>query len=311
MWLTRSALLCSLLLLTGCESESSEPLPPEMIFGRAGHVLGRFIYPRAVAFDSNAQRFYIADKSGRIQVFDRSGEALHFWAMPAWKAGKPVGLAVAEDGRVFIPDTHYARVLVFDPNGLVLDQFGSFGDGPGEFRLPTDIAIDEEGYVYISEYGGNDRVSKFTADFEYLFSFADRNAGEAQTARPQALLWDPDGYLWVADAGNHRICRFDREGKLLAEFGKLGTAAGELRFPYGIDRLSDGSLVVSEYANNRVQHFSPDGQSLGTWGRAGREPGELASPWAVAVLEDDQIAVIDSGNNRVQIIEKQAFSATE
>jgi DNA-binding beta-propeller fold protein YncE len=256
--------------LFGCGGGVGSADQPLFVFGKTGGSLGRFIYPRAVVYSPASEKhsgeYYIADKSGRIQVFDASGKALRSWIMPKWEAGKPVGLGVAPDGRIFVPDTHYARVLVFDPNGQRLAEFGSFGDGPGQFRLPTDVAFDDEGYIYVSEYGGHDRVNKFTPDFQYLLSFADPNAGAASTQRPQGLLWDPEGYLWVADAGNHRICRFDRDGRLLAEFGELGTQAGQLRFPYGIDRFSDGTLVVAEYGNNRVQRFTPEGESLGVWG---------------------------------------------
>lgn len=304
------AIFGGLLLLAGCDSREVRQGQPLLVFGRAGQVLGRFMYPRAVAYDDG--RYYITDKSGRIQIFNLAGEGLRSWNMPRWEAGKPVGLAVAPDGRLFVPDTHYARVLIFDPNGVLLDQFGSFVDGPGQFRLPTDIAFDAEGFVYVAEYGGNDRINKFTPDFEYIMSFADQNSGAAGVLRPQGLLWDPAGYLWVTDAGNHRLCRFDADGQLLGEFGGLGSDLGQLRFPYGLDRLSDGTLVVAEYGNNRIQRFTPKGQSLGTWGRAGREVGELATPWAVAVGPGDRLAVIDAGNNRVQVIDgtsEQTWSA--
>lgn len=294
-------LVCGVLLLGGCDQKASHQGRPVLVFGRQGQVLGRFMYPRAVVFAHD--RYYIADKSGRIQIFSLTGEGLSSWKMPKWQAGKPVGLAVAPDGRIFVPDTHYARVLIFDPDGGLLDEFGSFGDEAGQFRLPTDIAFDDEGNIYVAEYGGNDRISKFTPEHEYLMSFADANSGEASTVRPQGLVWDPKGFLWVADAGHHRLCKFGKDGQFLGAFGHLGGGLGEMRFPYGLDRLPDGTLVVAEYGNNRIQRFKPTGESLGTWGKAGRNIGELATPWAVAVGPEDRLAVIDAGNNRVQVIE--------
>jgi DNA-binding beta-propeller fold protein YncE len=222
--------------------------------------------------------------------------------MPQIDAGKPTGLGIAPDGRLFAADTHYSRVLVFAPTGTRLAEFGTHGDGPGQFRLPTDVAVDASGFVYVAEYGGNDRVSKFSPDLEYLFSFGGRQAGVARLERPQSLTVAHDGTLWVADACNHRVCHFGADGSLLGTFGRLGDRPGELRFPYNVDLLSDGTLVVSEYGNNRVQRFDPSGQSLGTWGRPGRKPGELAYPWALVVGEDDRVLIIDSGNNRVQVI---------
>ena len=266
-----------------------------------GHL--EFNYPRAAAIGPN-RHIYIVDKAGRIQALTQTGEFVLDWRTPEIDAGKPTGIGIAPDGTVYAADTHYARVLYYSPEGQLQGQFGTFGEGPGQFRLPTDVAVDAAGFIYVSEYGGNDRVSKFTPQHEYLFSFGGHDAGDASMERPQSLLVAPDRTLWIADACNHRICHFDLEGQFLGSFGRPGQKLGELWFPYNVDRLSDGTLVVSEYGNNRVQRFDPrNGESLGVWGAAGRRPGQLAYPWALAVGEEDHVLVIDSGNNRVQVID--------
>lgn len=274
---------------------------PLLVFGRSGMGPYEFNYPRAAVFGGNG-RLYVVDKAGRVQAFSPDAAFVVHWRMPQTAAGKPTGLGVAPDGRVYVADTHYARVCVYDADGELLEQFGTFGDGPGQFRLPTDVAIGRDGRIYVSEYGGNDRVNIYSADHEFLTSFGGADAGEARLVRPQSLHFSADGTLWVADACNHRICRFDADGQLLGHFGTLGDGPGELRFPYCVGELSDGTLVVCEYGNNRVQRFSRDGRSLGVWGRAGRQPGELAYPWALAVGPKDRLYVIDSGNNRIQTI---------
>ena len=199
-------------------------------------------------------------------------------------------------------DTHYARVLVYSPEGDLLEQHGEGGAGPGQFVMPTDVAFAADGHIYVSEYGGNDRISKFTADWEFEFAFGGQDAGQARLQRPQTMVVAEDDTLWVTDACGHRVCHFDGAGNLLGTFGAPGHAEGELWFPYGLDLLSDGSLVVCEYGNNRVQRFSADGESLGIWGDAGRQPGQLAYPWAVAVDDQDRVIIVDSGNNRIQVV---------
>lgn len=297
-------LLLPVMLIAGCGSGSEVgTAPPLLVFGRSGMGPLEFNYPRAAAIGPNGQ-LYIVDKAGRIQAFTQAGEFVLDWRMPEINAGKPTGLGIAPDGTVYAADTHYARIMYFSPTGDFLGQFGSFGEGPGQFRLPTDVAIDAAGFIYVSEYGGNDRVSKFTPEREYLFSFGGRDAGSASMERPQSLLIAPDGTLWIADACNHRICHFDADGKFLGSFSQAGQKLGDVWFPYNIDRLSDGTLVVSEYGNNRVQRFdAATGASLGIWGVAGRRPGQLAYPWALAVGGRDRVFVIDSGNNRVQVID--------
>ncbi len=263
---------------------------------------GEFSYPRAAAVAPNRDVF-IVDKSGRIQRFDEQGRFLLAWRMPEIAAGKPTGLAVGSSGEVFAADTHYARVVVFDPTGRELRRFGEWGDGTGQFRLPTDVAIAADGSIYVGEYGGNDRISKFDRDGHFLFSFGGAADGAAHLNRPQSLCMLPSGDLWVADACNHRLCLFSGEGKLIRTIGEVGDGAGQLRFPYSVDVLADGTLVVCEYGNNRVSRFAADGRFLGWWGAAGRHAGELAYPWAAAVVDGRRLFVIDSGNNRVQVFD--------
>ncbi len=303
--------------LGGCSQPPAEE--PEFVFGRTGMGPLEFNYPRAAVIAPGGL-LYVVDKAGRIQCFSQKGEFERVWRTPEIDKGKPTGLGCGPDGRIYAADTHYSRVLVYEPDGTLVRMFGEFGDGPGQFRLPTDVAVNAKGEIYVSEYGGNDRVSKFTPDWKFITSFGgsayasstmpDAPTGslatqpaEAAMVRPQAILVAPDQTLWIADSCNHRICHFDADGKLLGTFGKLGRESGELNFPYNIDRLSDGTLLVCEYGNNRIQRFSAAGKPLGFWGRTGRHPGELAYPWALAIGQRDRVFVVDSGNNRVQVVD--------
>ena len=109
---------------------------------------------------------YVVDKTARIQHFTADGEFINEWSMPEGQLGRPVGISVAPDGRVFVPDTHYHRILVFDEQGNELNRFGRFGTGPGEFVYPTDVVFGPEGELYVSEYGTND--TKQSQHFEFL-----------------------------------------------------------------------------------------------------------------------------------------------
>ncbi|MBK8915673.1 MAG: hypothetical protein IPM64_13950 [Phycisphaerales bacterium] len=297
----------ALLLVGGCGPDSpGGGAAPLRVFGRTGLGPVEFAYPRAMAIARDQRHLLIVDKAGRIQTLSESGDFVRAWRMPEIDAGKPTGLGVAPDGRVFVAETHYGRVAIFSPEGELLSTFGSFGREPGQFILPTDVEVAADGRVFVAEYGGNDRVSCFSADLQWQYAFADRASGDGATARPQGLCLARDGTLLVADSCNHRIARYALDGRFLGAFGTLGSERGELRFPYSVDEMADGSIVVAEFGNNRVQRFSATGDSLGVWGRPGREPGELAYPWACGVLADGRLAVLDSGNNRVQILDGRA-----
>lgn len=293
-------------LLYGCGPSADSISAPLFSFGQTGLGPGELSYPRAGVWGPG-DRLFIVDKSGRIQCFNADGKFVLDWRMPECTAGKPTGLGVGPDGRIYAADTHYARVMIFESDGRPVRSFGEWGDGAGQFRLPTDVAVDPDGFIYVSEYGGNDRINKFAPTGEYLLSFGRHDQQRERTERPQALAIDQDSSIWVADSCNHRIIHFSAAGEYIGEFGRAGVAPGEMRFPYSIDFLADGTIVVAEYGNNRLQRFARDGKSLGIWGRAGKLPGELAYPWAAICGKRDRVYAVDSGSNRIQVFDARAF----
>ncbi|MCL5279338.1 MAG: SMP-30/gluconolactonase/LRE family protein [Planctomycetes bacterium] len=295
-------LLVLAIAVSGCGRKvgASEPKVIET-FGKTGAGPGEFLYPRAIALDGNSA-VLVVDKTGRIQRFSQEGQSLSTIQMPLIEAGKPTGMSLHKDGRLFVADTHYSRVVIFSHEGQQIGEFGKYGQEGGCFIYPTDVAFAPDGRIFVSEYGGNDRISVFTAEGDFLFSFGSPGTAEGQLARPAALCMDEGrGCLYVADACNHRIGVYDLNGHLLRYIGSAGLGPGELRYPYGLSLLDDGTIVVCEYGNNRLQLFSPEGKSLAIYGRAGRRLGQLAYPWAVAVDAHRRAFVVDAGNNRIQV----------
>ncbi len=299
---TGTVLLATILLCTGCGRDGGRGEPTVIdAFGKTGAGPGEFLYPRAIDFDGEGA-VLVADKTGRIQRLDREGHCLGTIRMPVIEAGKPTGMSVHKDGRLFVADTHYHRVAIFSRDGELIDEFGQYGQDGGCFIYPTDVAFAPDGRIFVSEYGGNDRVSVFAAEGEFLFSFGAPGMAEGQFSRPQALgLDETRGRLYVVDACNHRIGVYDLEGRLQGYIGAAGRGPGQLRYPYGLALRADGTLVVCEFGNNRIQVFSPAGQSLAVYGGAGRQLGQLAYPWAVAVDGGGRAYVVDAGNNRIQV----------
>jgi DNA-binding beta-propeller fold protein YncE/ABC-type Fe3+ transport system permease subunit len=300
-----AAVLCVVGPGAGCRQMDPDDVPPlkvRTIFGGPGRSLGQFQYPRGVAVDAERKLVYVVDKTARVQRFDFDGKPRRQWRMPAWDNGKPTGLGVSPEGHVVVADTHYHRVIVYDADGNELLRFGRYGQGPGEFIYPTDVAFGPEGHFYVSEYGGNERVGVFTAAGEFLFSFGGPGAEVGRYNRPQALAFSADfTELYIADACNHRIVVTDPQGTPLRVLGGPGRGPGRLAYPYDVMVLRDGSLLVCEFGNNRLQRLSPEGECLGLYGRLGTDEGELQYPWGVDGTED-AIFVVDSGNNRVQVV---------
>ncbi|MCG3136948.1 MAG: hypothetical protein HJJLKODD_00786 [Phycisphaerae bacterium] len=282
-------------------AEKSVPLATELpVIGGSGTQTGHFIEPRAIAVNHEGQ-LYVIDRSGRLQQFDNTGLVLQTWTIPdaVETRGKPSGLGLDSTGRLYIADTHNHRVLVMNQQGQELLRFGELGEGPGQFFLPTDVAIDEEGAIFVSEYGGHDRISKFDHQGHFLFSFGDLGAGSAALRRPSGMNFDHHQQLWVADTNNHRVVCFTRQGELVRTFGEMGTAPGQLRFPRDVIETQPGVLAVVEEYNHRVSFFTTAGEYLYCVGQPGNEIGQFNTPLNLA-WSSNCLYVVDSKNHRLQ-----------
>ena len=303
-WLVVFAIIAACIpALAGCDEASSQNDAPKVLnaFGKTGQGQCEFIYPRAIDLARDGS-LLVVDKTGRIQRLGPDGQFLDIIKMPLVETGKPTGLSVAPNGNLYVADTHYHRVVVFSPEGKLIDEFGRFGQENGCFIYPTDVAFSPDGRIFVSEYGGNDRINVFSQQGDFLYCFGTPGSGPGQLARPASLCVDQArNCLYVADACNHRIAIYDFDGKLLGYIGSVGRAQGQLRYPYDLALLDDGTLVVCEYGNNRLQLFGPDRKSLAVCGRAGRQPGQLAYPWGVSVDARRRAFIVDAGNNRIQV----------
>ena len=138
-------------------------------WGAKGSGEGDFDLPHGLALDS-AGRLYVADRSNsRIQVFDLEGNFISKWSRD--KVGRPYGIAVDTAGSVFVVDggdqptspPDRSRVIKLSSTGSTETVFGRFGNYDGQFQMGHDLAIGEDGAVYVVDVIGK-RVQKFLPD---------------------------------------------------------------------------------------------------------------------------------------------------
>jgi ABC-type multidrug transport system ATPase subunit/sugar lactone lactonase YvrE len=253
--------------------------------------------PRGLALTS-AGELLVLDTVGRILVYDHAGKLLRQWRMPAWDVGRPEGIVELHDRRIAVADTHYHRIVFFDHDGKVLETRGSEGSGPGQFIYPISVAEDPDGDLYVSEYGGNDRVQKFDPTGKFLCQFGGFGTGHAQFQRPQHVCWR-DHKVYVSDALNNRVHVFTDAGQYVGVLGDGVDHPADMRFPYGLWAAPDGDIWITSYSGGSIERFDGDGRLTGAFGHGGRDVGEFATPWALIGDGQGTMWVCDTGNRRL------------
>ena len=252
--------------------------------------------PRSMTIGPDSE-LYVLDNAGRVLVFDRHGHETRHWQMPDFSVGKAEGICVLKDGRVAVADTHYHRIVLFSQDGTLLGMHGQHGTGPGEFIYPVAITQDDQGNYFVGEYGGNDRVQKFTPAGDFVLQFGSFGTEPGEFQRPSGIVWC-DRQILVADAFNNVIQRFSDSGEFIGILGADGQDPG-LHYPYDLGVNSRGELFVAEYGSSRITHLSSTGELLGHFGSVGSGDQQFSTPWGIAVDATGRVLVADTGNRRI------------
>ncbi len=63
--------------------------------------------------------------------------------------GNIVDIALDPDGRIFVLDSEFSEVLIYNADGSYFGTFGSAGAGPGEFHTPRVVSLSDSGTIAV------------------------------------------------------------------------------------------------------------------------------------------------------------------
>ena len=130
-------------------------------------------------------------------------------------------------------------------------QFGSTGEGQGEFKVPGSIAVsDKTGTIAVADED-NKRIQMFSPDGNFLREIKLSN-------NPASLAF--------TESGDVIVCMPDRENRL-----SLFTEGGQFIKPINNKHLKepiyiyvggDGRIITCDFENRQIQVLSPEGNDL-------------------------------------------------
>jgi hypothetical protein len=173
-----------------------------------------FCFPTNLALSPSGEMF-VSDGYGnaRIHRFAPDGRLLQSWGEPGGEPGQfhvPHGIAVGEEGTIFVADRENSRIQIFSPEGRLLDIWT-------DVARPCQVCTGAAGRLYVAELGF--RAGMFPGN--------------------TAPGPDPVG---------GRVSVFDPEGRLLARWGGGADPMkpGDFFAPHDLCLDSTGALYVGE-----------------------------------------------------------------
>lgn len=314
---------------------ASEPLqlPHDTFFGAVagvatnskGHV---FVYSRTgtpVVTLGGARPF--ARGGAVLTEFDQTGKYVRAIGKNLYSALAAAQVRVDKNDNVWVVDTYSGMVIKFDPQLQIVMMLGrkpESVDNPAKpntgrapqgapaasgmpqdlFELPTDVAFDNDGNIFVADGTGNARVAKFDRNGVFVKSWGGRGQGNDQFATARSIAVDASGNVYVADRGNNRIQVFDNNGAYKSSITTAGNPQAICISPGAHQYLyaSNSNPVNDIDTGGEIYKMELSGAVVGKFGRAGRAPKEFNAVNAIDCRTANQLMVGEMGNWRVQKI---------
>jgi 4-amino-4-deoxy-L-arabinose transferase-like glycosyltransferase/sugar lactone lactonase YvrE len=244
----------------------------------------------------------------------------------------PHGLAVDQQGNIWVADTGNRRIVEINADGKYLMNFGQTGEKAGQFLQPYDLVVEQGGNLVILDSESPNVLQRFTHTGVFQTSFG----SSLSTYSPRGLGIDHAGNLFIADTGGSRLLKISRNGDLLSQWrnntGKIdlyqlvsvainsdgviyiidpngwiwelrangnfenwpATAPADTATGPHISISSKSSIYITDPENQRVVIFTSDGHPIGQLRSPEDNPALFSKPVGVAIGPDDTLYISDS-----------------
>jgi hypothetical protein len=203
------------------------------------------------------------------------------------------------EGNLYLLDRQASEISIVSPDGSLIRQFGTEGDGPGEFRQPGAMGVTRDGRVFVQD-AGHRAYLEFDAMGEFVQQIP--MVMEGGVLVMSGIQADPTGpRFFTSPAGGGGFMMMSREAN--------GPGDVDIGMPTGrpIERISIGESVESSEFFTAWDPPSPEGAEAVNAGG----PIRISMPQQViweprlffAPLPDGGLAVVDSSGYEVKIVD--------
>jgi sugar lactone lactonase YvrE len=183
-----------------------------------GAISDGLVDPGGLAIDNENRLLYVTDaEQDLVLVYDadppfrlirKLGKpgTEHTSTAPG-EFAKPAGVAVDQDGIVYVSDTWNNRIEEFDADGTFIRTFGEAGDGPGYFARPKGLSIDSDGQIWVAD-ALQDRVQVFTPEGRLLIYMGEHGLLPGQFQSIANVMVDKNNRVFTTELYAGRLQMF-------------------------------------------------------------------------------------------------------
>ncbi|MCK5848323.1 MAG: hypothetical protein KAH01_03920 [Caldisericia bacterium] len=209
----------------------------------------------------------------------------------------PQGVRVDQDGNIYVGNSNYYNVVVFDSEGEDIEHLGHAAKNrdpdPGEFFSPTDVCLDEDGFIYVSDTRSG-LIHVFDPDHE-PWTIIDEGF-----SYPQGLCVNSEGYLLVVNSKSASLSVIDTT-EILDEYAEeVDNYPIDGTWPVGVSCDADDNMFIALTGSDKVVSMDPDGDVITEWGESGSEPGQMNGPQGTCVDGEGNVYVAETNGGRIQ-----------
>lgn len=263
--------------------------------GNTGDMAGRFVATRGLAVAEDGS-LYIAESQRGIWVFEPDGTLRTTFGGEELLDAYDV--VIGPEGDLYVADYGRNAITRFQPDGTLVERWGSSGEAPDQFGLlsPQRIDIGQDGDIYaldsrVTEGGSMSSVIRFDTEGNFIERIQ-LPAGSS----PTDLAIDPVGNIYLAEPFSNSVVKVSQDGLPIDRIGNDLDENGIT--PGALDVDADGNVFVATWGRG-VLKFTFDGRLLATAGTAaepGTTPGagEFSLPNGLAIGAGDVVWVSDN-----------------
>jgi sugar lactone lactonase YvrE len=216
----------------------------------------RLINPVNIFIDENGWKYVADSKAGLVFVFDHDDNLVTMLGQQL--KINPIDVAVRD---AFCYVTDYASNQVVVLNKVTGEEIMRIGLRrrpvvgvqleaelpPGEFSLISDLALDQQGNIYVTDKAGA-RITQFDSSGIFRRTIGRLGDNIDEFVRPKGIAIDRQNRIWVVDSATGVAKIYNQQEQLLLFFGLPGNKPGMMNLPATIIVDYDNVEFFQKYA---------------------------------------------------------------